>query len=97
MTEVWWTERARDDLAAIHAFISQDSTHYASVVVHRLIAAVDRLRDFPVSGRVVPEFGDPSIREIISRPYRLVYRVVSEREVHVLTVHHGASVFGEKL
>ena len=97
MTSVWWTERAQDDLAAIHAFISQDSPHFASIVVRRLIAAVDRLRQFPNSGRAVPEFANPSVREVVQRPYRIVYRVVNEQEVHVLTVHHGASRFPESL
>ncbi|MSO35544.1 MAG: type II toxin-antitoxin system RelE/ParE family toxin [Acidobacteria bacterium] len=40
---VLWTEQARADLAAIRAFISQDSPYYASVVVSRIIAATDRL------------------------------------------------------
>jgi len=41
-----WTDQARDDLAAIHAFISQDSPDYASVIVAKLIAAAERLRAF---------------------------------------------------
>ena len=51
MRVVLWTEQARSDLAAIRAFISQDSPHYASVVVAQLIAATDRLMTFPESGR----------------------------------------------
>jgi len=88
-----WTERAQEDLAAIHAFISQDSPHYASVIVRRLIGAVERLRDFPESGRSVPEFRNPAIREVIEPPYRIVYRRVGAQEIHVLTVHHGAQMF----
>jgi plasmid stabilization system protein ParE len=56
VTTIRWTDQAIADLAAICAFIQQDSPHYASVVVARLIRAVARLRDFPQSGRVVPEF-----------------------------------------
>jgi len=92
-----WTERAQEDLASIHAFISQDSPHYASVIIRRLLAAVDRLHDFPESGRAVPEFGNPSIREVIRGPYRIVYRIVSAQEVHVVTVHHGVQIFPEDL
>jgi toxin ParE1/3/4 len=88
-----WTDQARDDLAAIHAFISQDSPDYASVVVAKLIAAAERLRAFPESGRAVPEFANPSVREVIHSPYRIVYRLVSEQEVHILTVHHSARRF----
>ena len=52
MRSLLWTDQAQADLAAVHSFISQDSPHYASVVVAKLIAAAERLRDFPESGRV---------------------------------------------
>lgn len=87
---IQWTERAQADLAAIHAFVEVDSSHYAIVLVRRLLRAVDRLQEFPQSGRAVAEFNDPEVREVVSKPYRIVYRVVSATEIHVLTVHHGA-------
>ena len=93
MRTVLWTEQARADLAAIRAFISQDSPHYASVIISRLIAATDRLGPFPESGRAVPEFDDPSVREVVHRPYRIVYRLVGVDELHVLTVHHASQTF----
>ena len=91
MRTVRWTDRAVEDLAAIRTFIGQDSPHYASTVVARLLRAVERLTDFPESGRVVPEFERRSVREIIHPPYRIFYRLVGEREIHILTVHHGAN------
>jgi toxin ParE1/3/4 len=93
VSEVLWTLQAQADLAAIRAFISQDSPHYASVVVARLIAATDRWIPVPESGRAVPEFEDPFVREVVHRPYRIVYRLVSHDEVHVLTVHHSSKSF----
>jgi toxin ParE1/3/4 len=95
--EVLWTKQAQADLAAIRAFISQDSPHYASVIVARLIAATDRLVPFPESGRTVPEFEDPFVPEIVRPPYRIVYRLVGAGEVHVLTVHHSSKSFPAKL
>ena len=74
MTEVRWTEQAVDNLAAIKAFIGQDSPAYALAVVGRLYQAVGQLARFPDSGRMVPEQGRPEIREIIRPPYRIVYR-----------------------
>jgi plasmid stabilization system protein ParE len=97
MRIVLWTEQARADLAAIRAFISQDSPHYASVIVSRLIAATDRLVPFPESGRAVPEFDDPLVREVVHRPYRIVYRLVGVDELHVLTVHHASQTFPTEL
>jgi toxin ParE1/3/4 len=97
VSEVLWTKQAQADLAAIRAFIGQDSPRYASVVVARLIAATDRLIPFPESGRTVPEFENPFVREVVYRPYRIVYRLVSHDEVHVLTVHHSSKSLPEKL
>jgi toxin ParE1/3/4 len=90
VTTIRWTDQAIADLAAIRVFIEQDSPHYASVVVARLIRAVDRLRDFPQSGRAVPEFERKGLREVVERRYRIIYRLVREDEIHILTVHHGA-------
>jgi len=85
-----WTERAQGDLAVTHAFIEGDSQAYATVVIRRLIAAVDLLRDFPHLGRMVEEFPDPAIREIVRRPYRIVYRILSDGVIHIITIHHSA-------
>ena len=93
MRTVRWTEQARSDLTAIRAFISQDSPHYASVVIAQLIAATDRLVTFPESGRAVPEFKNPTVREVVHRPYRIVYRIVGADQIHILTVHHGSRRF----
>jgi toxin ParE1/3/4 len=90
---ILWTHQARADLVAIHAFISQDSPHYASVILSRLIAATDRLIQFPESGRTVPEFEDPLVREVVHPPYRIVYRLVGLDQIHVLTVHHSSKSF----
>lgn len=97
MRAILWTDLARADLAAIRAFITQDSPHVASVVVTQLIAATEQLATFPESGRSVPEIADPLVREIVRRPYRIVYRLAGASEVHILTIHHGAQRFPSEL
>ena len=89
MMTIVWTRRAVDDVRGIRSFIEQDSPHYASLVSHRIVSAVERLARFPESGRVVPEVQDPDLREVIHGPYRIVYRFV-QSEVHIITVHHSA-------
>jgi toxin ParE1/3/4 len=74
VTEVRWTERAVEDLAAIKAFIGQESPAYAMAVVGRLYQAVGQLAQFPDSGRIVPEQTRSEIRELVRPPYRIVYR-----------------------
>jgi toxin ParE1/3/4 len=92
-----WTDQAVADLAAVRVFIEQDSPHYASVVVSRIVRAVDRLKDFPRSGRVVPEFEHDAVREVVERPYRVIYRLLREDEIHVLTIHHSARQMPDSL
>jgi plasmid stabilization system protein ParE len=43
--------------------------------VGEIVAQVERLADYPESGRIVPEFELPQLREIIYPPFRIVYRI----------------------
>ncbi len=89
MTRVIWTLQAVEDVEAIRAYVARDSERYAALLVERLVAAVSRLETFPQSGRIVPEVGDDSLREVIYGNYRLVYRLQAGN-VEVVTVHHAA-------
>ena len=95
MAPVRWTPQAADDLDAIAEFIARDSPHFAGLFVADILQSVDRLVDFPESGRMVPEIGEKSIRELILGSYRIIYRRRSEA-VEVLTVHHGARLLDPK-
>jgi toxin ParE1/3/4 len=90
VTVIRWTLRARADLAAIRAFIDQDSRTTPRSSCRGFIEATDRLAVFPESGRAVPEFQNPVVREVILRPYRIVYRLAGDEEIHILTVHHAS-------
>ena len=92
MTQVLWAPQAIQDVEAIRAHVARDSTHYAALVVERIVEAVERLKDNPRSGRVVPELGDESIREVIHGNYRIVYRLRLDL-VEIATVFHGARLF----
>lgn len=89
MAEIRWTQQASDDLEAITEFIAHDSEFYAQLFATDVLKAIDRLVDFPESGRIVPEADNPIIREIILGNYRIVYRFRKET-VEILTIYHGA-------
>ena len=56
-----------------------------------LIEKTKVLGSFPLCGQVVPEFGDPLIRELILKPYRIIYRVDEKAKViGVARYWHGA-------
>lgn len=56
--------------------------------IHLALRA-ESLGEFAERGQIVPEFRDPTIRELLVRPYRLVYKLSTSR-VTVIAVIHGA-------
>jgi len=92
VTQVIWALQAIEDVEAIRAYVARDSSHYADLVVERIVAAVTRLESQPLSGRVVPEVGDQALREVIHGSYRIVYRL-KPNVAEIVTVFHGARVF----
>lgn len=75
---------------AIEAFdaIAQDRPQAAAKWLRELIARVGSLDRFAKRGRMVPEIGKPTHRQILHPPYRLVYRV-DAKQVGVLTIRHS--------
>jgi len=92
VTRVIWAPQAIQDVEAIRSYMARDSARYADLVVERLVAAVGRLENNPRSGRIVPEVGDESVREVIHGNYRIVYRLRHD-VVEIATVFHGARLF----
>jgi len=77
-----WSPAARDDLHDIVVFIARDNPNRAMSFGYELISDTDRLQEFPESGRIVPEYRDGNIREIIVRP--LSHRLSSRSRARVL-------------
>jgi plasmid stabilization system protein ParE len=88
---VVWSAAALAHLTAIFEFIAKDSPSYALRVIDRLTDRSGQLARFPESGHVVPEYSDPSLREVIEGPYRIIYRIEPERVV-IVSVIHGARI-----
>ena len=73
--KIIWSPAARDDLHDIAVFIALDNSARAMSFGYELISEIDHLQEFPELGRIVPEYGNDMIREIIFRPYRIVHQV----------------------
>ena len=86
-----WSPAARDDLHDIVVFIARDNPERAMSFGYQLSSETDCLQTFPRLGRIVPEYGADNLREIIVRPYRIVYRVNHEQAVcEIARVWHSA-------
>jgi hypothetical protein len=58
------------------------------------LETADGLQTLSERGRIVPEVGDPMLRELFVYEYRLLYRVSSERVV-IRAFLHGARDFAK--
>ena len=87
--QIVWTEVAWNDLEAIADHIAKDSEHYAASVVLEAREAARSLVTMAHRGRVVPEFKEPKIRELLLGNYRLIYSL-TDTTVYILAFIHGA-------
>jgi plasmid stabilization system protein ParE len=87
--KVTWTESAWIDLEEVADYIGKDSPHYAGAFVREVRDAARSLGYLAERGRTVPEFNDPSIRELFVRSYRLIYQVTGQT-VYIVGFIHGA-------
>ncbi len=86
-----WSPAATEDLRQLVRYIAIDNPERAAAFGLRLIDRVEQLQGFPEMGRMVPERQDRNIREIIIRPYRVIYRVTHEHQLlEIVRVWHAA-------
>ena len=73
-----WAPSALLDLKELASYIAESHPIESAGFVKNVFRTVEHLADFPKSGRVVPDFNDPNIREVIRKPCRIVYRLKSQ-------------------
>jgi plasmid stabilization system protein ParE len=89
--QIIWSQTAVDDLRQIVEFIAQDDAGAAAHLADHILRRIERTAELPLSNRVVPEKTEESIREIILRPYRIVYQIDSLRQaIRILRIWHAA-------
>lgn len=94
MVKVIWTDSAIQDLNDIGNYIAKDSERYTEITVKRLFNSVDILEEHPKAGKMVPEFEDEKIRELIRGSFRIVYIIIDEFRIDIITVHNCARLIG---
>lgn len=97
MVQIVWSNIAIDDLKAIKDYISRDSPVYALRQIKKIRERVQILRSNVFAGKINSETQDPSIRELIEGNYRIIYEVISETEISILLVHHGARDLSDRV
>ncbi|MGQ0545869.1 MAG: type II toxin-antitoxin system RelE/ParE family toxin [Betaproteobacteria bacterium] len=89
-----WSPEALEDIEAIAAYIERDSPWYARAVASKIVETAESIPQYPELGRIVPEIGNPAIRERLVHRYRIVYRI-EETRILIAAVIHGRQDFGQ--
>ena len=88
---VEWSPLAVERIGEISEYINRDSPFAADAWIEAIFEKASILKEFPNSGRVVPEILADDIRELIYGNYRIIYKV-SHETVSVLTVRHTRQI-----
>jgi plasmid stabilization system protein ParE len=89
MVEVKWTNQSIEDINNIADFIAKDSVKYARLQVNTFFDTCKILEQFPYAGRVVPESGKENIRELKVGSYRIIYLIINQGTIDILTIRHS--------
>ncbi|MEL6456904.1 MAG: type II toxin-antitoxin system RelE/ParE family toxin [Cyanobacteria bacterium J06621_15] len=87
--KIFWTETAVNHLSSIYNYISQNSPQYGQRIVEKLTNRSEQIAQFPLSGRIVPEFETKQIREVIEGSYRIIYYIKTD-QIDIIAVLHGS-------
>ena len=90
MVQINWTFQSKDDIKAIAEYIKLDSVRYAKLQIIKIKTRTQILKSFPLTGRIVPEIESEQMRELFEGNYRIIYKVISETRIDILTIHHSA-------
>lgn len=90
MVQIKWLKSAKNDLKEIYDFVSLDSKRYAKFQIEKIQNKTEILKTGNIVGKKVFELDDENIREIFEGNYRIIYRIVSPEEIHIILIHHGA-------
>lgn len=90
--KLFWTETAKQDLLSIKRYIAMDNPAAAKRWIEKLRKRARKALHAPFAGRIVPEFSQNDIRELIEGNYRIVYQAFSDKLV-ILTVFEGHRLF----
>ncbi|PKL45917.1 MAG: plasmid stabilization protein [Candidatus Riflebacteria bacterium HGW-Riflebacteria-2] len=86
--KISWSEQAVLDLERLISYIANENPKTARLILSKIKIEVSQLDYLPFRGRIVPEFEEQGFllyRELVIKPWRIVYRVSRER-VFILAV-----------
>ena len=88
MAEIVWTEPALNDLDKIAEYIAVSNLVAAKKLVKEVFAKVEILKEYPKSGKSVPELPSLNYRELYVKPCRIFYKFEDSKAFILHVMRH---------
>lgn len=87
--EVIWTQEALERLEDIqyHLAIREKAPTAARETLERIFAREPQIKEMSLSGRTVPDYDNPNLRELIEGSYRIIY-LINDNRILIVSVMH---------
>ncbi len=82
-----WSAEAAEQLREITEYLAERSPQAARRIATGLLKRSRLLAQPPLTGRRLPEFPNSNLRELMERPYRLIYRITDKR-IEIVALKH---------
>ncbi len=90
MVRIEWLKIAKNDLKVIYDFIANDSKRYAKKQIEEITKRTQILKKNPSAGKIVEEYGKSEVRELVEGNYRIIYKIIDSKLIHILMIHHSS-------
>lgn len=90
MVKIRWSDDAIADFEAIIRYLAHDAPDYAQFFMDELFDKLELLKEFPRMGHQVGESDDPNDKEVHCENYRIIYQLLDEKTIKIITIVHGS-------
>lgn len=90
-----WSPLSLGRISEIADFISEDKPGAALNWIDSIFDSINKISDFPDTGRIVPEVHHKDVRETFVGDYRVIYKI-EKKQISVLTVRHGKQLLSKE-
>lgn len=85
---ITWSPTAKTKIREILEYVAEDNPDAALRLIDQFEDKVEKLKDNPESGRVLPELRNDNIRElVVHKQYGIIYELNYDT-IEILTVRH---------
>lgn len=88
--QVRWTPGAIGDLEEIDAYLRLRSREVAAKIVEKILRRAKSIAIFPRLGPMVHGHDDENLRELLESFYRVIYRIIDDEHIEIITIFHAA-------